>query len=189
VLTRECSPCYNITWPLRFSLCYKKHFSCFSRRAVAHTTTVFEADNSIEGVLCKTLVSIPEIVVLLMETGLPSGSPELWRHCLGCFCSWRGEKELLPPLPPLWLSFQSTFAGFHLPAFTSRTTGLSWIKSNLTKKGVNYYRRWEIDLPGTKKQIPDLSGFWMVSDTQSTTAGSQVVFLLYLLETHRIRCC
>lgn len=57
----------------------------------------------------------------------------------------------------------------YLPAWTW-ATGLIWIKSNPAKKGVSYYRQAEIGLPGTKKQIPDLLGFWMVLNTQSTTA-------------------
>lgn len=73
-------------WPLRFSLCYKKPFPWFSKRAVAHTTTVSEADNATDRALCKTSVSIPEIAILLKEIGLPRGSLELQRHCLGCSC-------------------------------------------------------------------------------------------------------
>lgn len=79
------------------------------------------------------------------------------------------------PFPPFTLAVLSVHlcwaaaACLTLPA-PIWAAGLIWIKSNLAKKWVSYYRRLEISLPGMKKQIPDLSGFWMVLNIQSTTA-------------------
>lgn len=112
-----------------------------------------------------------------MEIGLPSGSPELWRHCWGCSCR-RCAAGLLRTSFILSLHsgrhFSPLLLGWScmpLPTSTdpSHPTGLDK-KQPQKNKGVNYHTHLEISLPGTKKQIPALSGFWMGLNIQSTTA-------------------
>lgn len=109
-----------------------------------------------------------------MQVGLPSGTLEALEALLGWLLqmlfSWLEEAS---SLPSLWQAFQSIFLALQLHALSypgRPEPEFTWIKNNLAKRGVNYYRHLEFGLPGTKQQIPALLGLWMILNIQSTTA-------------------
>lgn len=110
-----------------------------------------------------------------MQVGLPSGTLETLEALLGWLLqmlfSWL--EEAASSLPSLWQAFQSIFLELQLHALSypgRPESEFTWIKNNIAKRGVNYYRHLEFGLPGAKQQIPTLFGLWMILNIQGTTA-------------------